>query len=153
MSINRLLLPFLLILFVGCSSQNKLATTFVTGTVNVDGQPMEDITVIFNPTAADASPAIGSTNRKGAFKLSTAGGATGKGAIPGSYIPTFAKYEVEQLESDSPEDYKQRYGNRIPQTFHLIPQKYANPKTCGMDPVTVEEGKKNHFEFALSTKE
>jgi len=153
MSINRLVLPFLLILlFVGCSFEKKLATTFVTGTVNVDGQPMEDITVAFIPTDTDASPAIGSTDRKGAFKLSTAGGVTGKGAIPGSYIPTFTKYEVEQLESDSPEDYKQRYGNQEPRTFYLIPQKYAHPQTCGMDIVTVEKGKKNHFEFNLSTK-
>ena len=32
---------------------------------------------------------------------------------------------------------------------HLIPEKYGNPKTCDVAPVTVEKGKKNVFDFDL----
>jgi len=147
-----LLLSFILPFCFGCSPQNKLETTVVTGIVKVNGKPMEDVTVIFNPTASDANPAVGSTNRSGAFRLSTPGGAAGGGAIPGGYIPTFAKDEVEKLEAASQEEYAKKYGNRQPKMIHHLPTKYADPKTCGFLPITIEKGKKNHFEFDLTSK-
>ena len=151
---NRLSLAFLLLAaLAGCSPQNKLETTIVTGIVKVDGQPMEGIAVLFQPTVADANPAVGATDNKGAFKLSTPGGVAGKGTIPGSYIPTFSKDELEKREAASVEEYQKKYGGSQPQTIHHLPTKYADVKTCGVAPVTVEQGKKNHFEFELSKTE
>jgi len=153
MHIIRLSLPVLLIVFLfGCSPSNELGTTVVTGTVMVDGQPMEGVTVIFSPADTGVNPAVGLTDKNGKFKLSTPGGAHGNGAIPGSYIPTFAKDEIERREADSREDYMKRYGNTMPKVTHHIPKKYANHKTSGIDPVTVEKGKPNVFSFELSIR-
>jgi hypothetical protein len=145
----------ILLLFIvtisGCLHSDKLPTAAVTGIVKVDGQPMEGVTVIFNPTA-DGNAAVGTTDQNGAFKLMTPGGAYGKGTLPGGYIPTFTKDEFEKFEAASQEEYAKKYGNRQPKATHHIPVKYAHPQTCGVASVTVEKGKKNHFEFELSTK-
>ena len=154
MLVHRLSFPLLsfFVFLAGCSSQGKLETTVVTGTVKVDGQPMEGVTVTFCPTAPDENPAVGSTDTNGVFTLTTPGGVFGKGAIPGSYIPTFSKIEVEKFEAASREEYEKKYGNREPKTVHLLPTKYADSQTCGFEPVTVEKGKKNQFDFELKSK-
>ena len=154
MVINRLLLVFLLlVVLVGCSRRNVLETIVITGTVKVDGQPTESIIVTFCQVPPGTSAAVGSTDAKGAFKLSTPGGAYQKGAIEGSFTPTFSKIVPDFLDTANSQEFAGKYGpGRSPGMLHLLPAKYNDPKTCGFDPVTVEKGRKNHFEFELSTK-
>ena len=156
MFVNRLLFVFVflsLVVLAGCSRRNVLETVVITGTVIVDGQPMEDVTVIFDPLPPVTSAAVGSTDAKGAFKLSTPGGAYQKGAVVGSFTPLFSKDVPDFLDTANYQEFAEKYGRgRNPGMLHLLPVKYNDPKTCGFDPVTVEKGKKNHFEFELSTK-
>lgn len=123
------------------------------GIVRVDGKPMAGIDVFFNPIAQNGNPAYGSTDAQGNFSLSTPGAPFGSGAIPGDFIPTFRKTEVEvRPPVSSPEEYAQKYGESPPKTIYLIPEKYSNTVTCNFDIVTIEKGKSNIFEFDLSSK-
>ncbi|MDR3197237.1 MAG: carboxypeptidase-like regulatory domain-containing protein [Planctomycetaceae bacterium] len=151
-SLTCLCFVFLVLSFLGCGEPNRVGAVKVSGTVTVDGQPMEGITVIFNPVENHGTAASGTTDAQGGYVLTSPGAPYNAGAAPGQYIPTFSKTESEILESTSIEDYKQKYGNRIPKTFHLIPEKYSKVKTCGIEPCLVEKGKSNTFDFELSTK-
>ena len=141
-----LLLP-LVVFLSGCGERAKLDVTAVRGTVTVDGQPMEGINIIFHPSGGGEIAAFGLTDAKGKYTLSSPSAPVGSGAIAGEYVPTFSKTETEQPlashSSDEPFEGK---------VTHLIPEKYGNPKTCGMSPVKVEQGKTNVFDFDLSTK-
>ena len=137
----------------GCMKSEPLDTIRVTGTVKVDGQPMADVNIIFNPVEMNGTAAGDVTNAKGVYFLTAGANTPGTGAVAGSYVPTFSKTEAEQREpTASPEEEIAKYGGEPPKTIYLIPEKYGNVKTCGFDPVTVEKGKSNVFDFDLSTQ-
>lgn len=149
--IFAIIAPFFL---AGCTKTEPLNTVKVTGTVTVDGAPMGGVNVIFNPVSKDGTAAGGVTGADGVYTLTSGANTPGTGAMEGSFIPTFSKTETEQREpTASPEEEIAKYGSDPPKVIYLIPQKYGNVKTCGMESVTVVKGKKNHFEFTLSTKE
>jgi hypothetical protein len=50
------------------------------------------------------------------------------------------------------EEYQKQIGDRPPKTTYLVPEKYESPATSGIVPVKIEKGKKNTFNFELSTK-
>ncbi|MDR2409529.1 MAG: Ig-like domain-containing protein [Bacteroidales bacterium] len=151
-SLTYLCFIFLVLSFLGCGEPNRIGAVKVSGTVTVDGQPMEGITVIFNPVHNNGLAASGTTDNQGVYILTSPGAPYNTGAVPGEFIPTFSKTESEILESTSIEDYKQKYGDRIPKIIYLIPEKYSKVKTCGISPCIVEKGKSNIFDFELSTK-
>jgi len=141
-----LLLPFVLFLS-GCGERTKLDVTAVRGTVTVDGRPMEGINVIFHPSDGGVITAFGSTDAQGKYTLSSPSAPVGSGAVPGEYIPTFSKTETEQPPASHPPD--EPFEGKV---THLIPEKYENPKTCGIASVKVEKGKTNVVDFDLATK-
>jgi hypothetical protein len=144
---------FVLPYVCGCGPSNPLDTIVVTGTVTVDGQPMEGIRITFIPMDGGAYGAFGTTDSRGRFRLSSPSAPVGSGAVAGEYIPVFSKVEVEERPpTDSPEEERILYGGAPPKVTHLIPEKYGDVKTGGFDPVTVEKGKKNEFTFDLSTQ-
>ena len=137
----------------GCSKSEPLQTVKVTGTVKVDGIPMGGVSIIFNPVENNGTAAGGVTDATGAYSLTSGANTPGTGAVTGSFTPTFSKTELEQREpTASPEEEMAKYGGVPPKVFHLVPEKYGNVKTCGIDPVTVEKGKPNVFDFDLSSK-
>lgn len=147
-----LFVVLLLLLVVGCRNKDPYGTTPVSGHVKVDGVPMEGIRVTFCPASGDGMSAIGTTDAKGNFRLSTAGAPHHSGAVPGDYIPTFQKYETEEFDAASLEEKLKKYGDRPPKRTFLIPRKYSNVETCGFEPVSIDKHKKNNFEFEISTK-
>lgn len=133
----------------GCGEKNPYDTIKASGKVTVDGAPMQGITVTFTSESGDGQIAFGSTDAQGKFVLSTPGAPHGSGALAGTYIPTFSKTETEsQPPAATPEEQAQR---EPPKTIYLIPKEYENPKTCGINPVTVAKGQKNVFEFELKS--
>ena len=144
-------IPLLLLLFFsllsGCGERTNLDVTAASGTVTVDGRPMEGINIIFRPSDGNEVPAFGSTGAQGEFKLSSPSAPVGSGAVAGEYIPTFSKTETEQPPPTFPPD--EEFHGKV---THLIPEKYGDGKTCGFAPVKVEKGKSNVFTFDLSTK-
>ena len=137
----------------GCGERLPFDVIVVTGTVTVDGQPMEGISITFIPLGDNGLAAFDVTDAQGRFRLSSPQAPVGSGAVPGEYAPTFSKMEVEEHPpTASPEEAQRLYGNAPPKITHLIPERYGNAKTSGIEPVKVEKGKKNAFSFDLSTK-
>ena len=66
-SVYCLATVMLCLLPAGCGSDDDLAT--VKGKVTLNGQPLQDATVEFQPTAAGAAPSAGKTDTKGRYKL------------------------------------------------------------------------------------
>lgn len=136
-----------------CSPKNALDTISVTGIVQVDGKPMEGVNIIFNPADGDGIAAGGVTDKDGKFVLTSGANSIGSGALEGEFIPTFSKIKIEEREpTASPEEELRKYKGVPAKTFYIIPQKYSNVSTCGMNSVKVEKGKKNVFNFDLSTE-
>lgn len=140
----------LLILFVGCAQQNPYDTMFVEGTVRLDGVPTEGINVNFTPIG-NGNSAGGLTDSSGKYKLTTGGAPVGSGAVVGEYNVTFSKIEIEGSNLTF-EEYQKQIGSRPPKTTYIVPKKYENPVNSDIAPVKIEEGKKNVFDFDLSTK-
>ena len=138
-----LFVPFL----SGCNERTKLDVTAVRGTVTVDGQPMEGINIILHPSDGGEIASFGVTDAQGKYTLSSPSAPVGAGAVAGEYVPTFSKTETEEPPASHPAE-EPFYGK----VTHLIPEKYGNPKTCGVAPVKIEKGKTNVFDFNLSTK-
>ncbi|MDR0520723.1 MAG: DUF4198 domain-containing protein [Planctomycetaceae bacterium] len=125
----------------GCAEKNPYGVVPVTGVVLTDGKPMDGIYVTFILTGGDGKTAGGITDAEGRFTLATAGSEM-KGAVPGMYNVTFEKFTVNVVRDAS--------GHESPAGKNfLIPERYGKPETSGIEPVTVERGKKNHFEFKL----
>ncbi|MDR3199568.1 MAG: carboxypeptidase-like regulatory domain-containing protein [Planctomycetaceae bacterium] len=139
-------------LLTGCGGQSSYDTEFVSGTVLVDGAPMQGISVIFSPVNPDEGHSAGGiTGANGRYRLSTAGLDIGGGAVSGTYNVTFRKIEIVG-NNLSMEEAEEKYPNGLPVIYH-VPQKYENRKTSGLESVTVQKGKKNVFDFNLSTKD
>ena len=143
---------FLSTLFLfGCGNNNPLGVVRVTGTVTLDGQPAEGVTVLFVPTSAEGRTASGISDSNGRFSLTAAGADFGAGAIPGEYIPTFSKTEMEGTGL-SEEEFARRFPGDSANLIHLIPQRYASSRTSGFEAVNVERGGRNQFAFELTSE-
>jgi hypothetical protein len=89
--LSSLSLALFAILVTGCGSGNSVAP--VTGTVTLDGQPVADIELIFEPQQVDGGSAnvgpysMGTTDSSGKFTLETRNGEAG--AIVAKHQVTF----------------------------------------------------------------
>ncbi|MDR1480785.1 MAG: hypothetical protein LBJ00_17810 [Planctomycetaceae bacterium] len=124
-------------LFYGCSN-NPLGVVLVKGTVKVDGKNVDGISVTFIPIDVNERSVTGLTTADGSFVLTTAGAKFGTGAVPGKYHVAFSKVEFETVNETVVEKF-------------LIPSKYSNPTESKIEPVEVENGKSNVFNFDLTT--
>ena len=122
---RRLILSCLLsIAASGCSQDDRPALAPVSGSVTLDGQPLERAAVLFRPTEGRASRGL--TDAEGRFELTYLRDI--KGAILGSHqVSITTRTEIDPEER--------------------IPQKY-NVRTTLTREV---EDKQNEFEFALES--
>jgi len=121
----------------------------VTGIVTLDGEPLDQATVVFHPPEGNQS-ASGRTDAQGKFTITTGSSEAGTGAQPGHYQISITKRglspEGERLEAEA-----MRIGREFNSANYVIskiPSMYGNPATSGFE-ATVEKGQKNHFEFKL----
>ena len=147
-------LILVIVAVAGCSEKNPFGTAKVTGNVMVDGSPMSEVTVSFQPVSGDGMTAVGLTDANGKFVLTTGGAPFGSGAVPGEYHVTFFKQVVpEKYKTSSPEEFMQKFGIMEIPYEHPVPLKYHSSKTSGVEPVSVEKSEKNNFEFLLKTRD
>ena len=124
------------VVFVGCSS-DRLPTEFVTGIVTLDGVPLENARVFFNPEGGGI-PAVGRTDASGRYTITAMqGGGHGAGTVPGEYIVTLSRPDIVKINEDTYE------------TRHLISLVYMDPAQSPFR-ATVVKGR-NHFDFALES--
>ncbi|MGQ9506150.1 MAG: carboxypeptidase-like regulatory domain-containing protein [Thermogutta sp.] len=169
-SLQRLLLMVAVsmlvpVFWIGCArGPAKPKTYSVTGTVTLNGQPVEGATVVFVPKAAvQAAPgqatesgprvATGETDAQGRYQLSTF--SKGDGAVPGEYLVKVFKYPKQQNPVGTPggaekEEYQPPAENVPPPATprNLLPERYANENTSGLS-FTVE-AKANVFDIQLT---
>lgn len=72
----------------GCGDVNRPVK--VTGVVTLDGAPVDDAVVAFQPASEKGRAATGLTDKRGNFRLATQ---TEDGALPGEYKVVVTKYE------------------------------------------------------------
>ena len=159
-----LLSSLIMAMLLGCGDSGFPKTYKVSGTVKLGGKPVDGALVTFQPSGEGKS-AVGSTNDKGEFKLSTFG--PGDGAMPGSYKVTITKTAAPLTTSkpttpppgtiasgDLSPDYAPPSGNEGSKVSgggapkNLLPAKYASDATSGLI-ATVVEANTNNFDFDL----
>ena len=113
-----LLLVFGLLLATGCGGAPNAAA--VSGTVTLDGQPLANAVVNFQPAGSERNPgpsSIGRTNEKGEYNLEMAG--VGRGAVLGAHkVKIYCP--VEDAESNKPEeDRRTKQKDRVPPKYNV----------------------------------
>jgi hypothetical protein len=152
----------------GCSKAPKLPTVPVSGTVTLDGQPLDGANVAFSPVDLDGKPANATTDSQGAFRLKTYIGASfgqADGALPGEYTVMVSKYEAQSGTAPTSDEIEARQTamqeaqktgkplEQIPtQPKLLTPEKYCNPKDSGLK-ATVKSSDNTPFTFDLKSQE
>lgn len=141
-----------LIAFSGCGPAG-IGTVPVTGTVLVDGKPIEGVTIVFNPGEGGRA-ASGVTDAQGAYTLTTE--INGDGALPGSYQISVTKNEVEddglpkEVDPDSETSLDDIYGqldtSKEQKSNNLIADMYSNYMGSGLT-AEVKSDEENVFDF------
>jgi hypothetical protein len=141
----------------GCASESRRdgpEMVDVTGTITLDGEPVEGAHVRFSPeTRGPAAFAV--SDKRGRYELRTFD--PGDGAIPGKYGISVTK-EVSEggMEFDSQaamEAYVKEHGERPPArtTTSVLPEKYSIKKTSGLT-AEITVAKKNRFDLELTSE-
>jgi hypothetical protein len=101
-------------MFAGCGDPDM---GYVTGTVTLDGQPLEGATLFFQPDNGDR-PSLGYTDADGYYQLEYS--TTKSGARVGAHTVRISTYAEVLVDDET--------GNRLPGTPEKVPMKY-NTKT------------------------
>lgn len=124
----------------GCSNEPPGPPTYpLTGTVTLDGEPLEAADVVFSPSPGSGGKAAQAmTDAEGKFEVSThvGGGNYKVGVLPGSYGVTISKLEsVGERESmGAPPK-------------NLLPSEYDNPRDPKWTIEVSAEPKQANFEL------
>jgi hypothetical protein len=140
------LLCLTLALLGGCStkSDNRPRRVPVSGVVMYKGQPVEEATVLFEPTGGTPA-ATGTTDSAGRYRLTTF--EAGDGAVPGEYKVAIRKVKV--IRGKSAEPVPDDYVGPPPDEKWLLPTKYGYSESSGLT-ASVKEGAENQFKFELA---
>lgn len=115
----------------GCGGAGRPKLKQVTGTVTLDGAPLADATVVFQPVDVDGGkyqrPSRGTTDANGKFDVATYG--TGDGLPLGKYNVGVQKREVV---GELPEDFNTENEAAFDIKYKWVtPRVYADPATSG----------------------
>jgi len=149
-----------LILLAGCKTRDRgniPQTAPVSGTVTLDGKPVDGATVVFVPTGTPAYGAYAITDSSGRFTLKSSETVTG--AVPGGYLVQVTKLVPDTSGSvvvtpEEAEHEAQAKGSSSTAgggTKNALPEKYANPKTSGIEVTVPAEGIQN-LEIKLTSQ-
>lgn len=149
---NLLILILITIGGTACSSSNEdkwtkqRPQTFpASGTVTLEGQPLEGATVIFRSNSEQPQAAVGRSDKAGKFELRTF--EDGDGAIAGEHIVSITCVKTE----GPPEGTNLDETNVVIREISLIPEKYGDPKKSGLT-ASVGPDQENQFTFDLKKK-
>jgi hypothetical protein len=122
-----------LALAMGCGSSERPALVEVTGTVTLDGKPLEGAQVVLKPLKVDdpkfKRPARSTTDAQGKFSPNAYGDA--KGLPPGKYGIGVSKREVV---GKLPDNFNTENPELTPANFRLlVPKPYESPDTSNLE--------------------
>ncbi len=139
-------------LLAGCNSSDFPPTMPVSGTVTMAGKPLERLSISFQLEGAAARTGFGVTNEKGEFQISTFD--QNDGALLGTHTVTISDLPEKSAAAEKNTDPTALYGQpggmfgKPVKKKSRIPEKYAHPKTSGLQ-ATVTEAGPNQFTFEL----
>jgi hypothetical protein len=151
------------LMLLGCGGGGgSLDTVPISGTVTLDGTPVEGANVVFAPTSGDGSAASGVTDRSGRYRLTTRD--PNDGALAGSYLVMISKTtagsgaatDAVKPGMSSEEATKAAMeafvagGETEAEFVDELPVKYKNPATSGFT-ADVAKGGQTEFNFALTS--
>lgn len=153
----------MLLVFQGCAQpQSTLDAVPVSGTVTLDGAPVEGASVVFAPTSGAGMAASGITDSNGRYELTTQN--PGDGAVEGSYMVMISKTEGGDTVDDavkpgmSDEEATQAAmeahvasGEAEPEVKELLPAMYKDPAASGFT-AEVAKGAPAEFNFDLKSE-
>lgn len=121
--------------FVGCGPKDGL--TPVSGTITLDGQPLEKGTVNFAPKGGPGT-ATGAPIENGKYEARVS---------PGKMAVTIYAQKTVPIENPTPEQVERGITET---TEDIVPAKYNRASTLEAD---IVEGQKDPVDFALTTEE
>lgn len=148
------------LLAVGCqpAGPSHPPTFGVTGTVTLDGTPVEGATVTFVP-GQTGDPAVGTTDASGKYSLKSFG--SEDGATPGEYQVTVTKFDFAEAGGGSGGDdaaMPDSYGGAASGDAeadeggkNAMPAKYATPAESGLKATVTEDASQNVFDLTLES--
>ncbi len=150
------LASFSIMAVVGCGGSKWPPTYKSSGTVTLDGTPVERATITFYPLDGQ-KPANATTDANGAFELTSFN--AGDGATPGSFgvaIQKFPAIEIETIPGGTPYDESMNTDegpspDSEKDPVNELPEKYSNHEKSGLSATVVTDGE-NVFTFELKSK-
>ena len=153
---SRFVLSSMLILvfFPGCG--NRIPVTSVTGTIKLNGEPVENAMVTFIPDSLSAKGTVATakTDKDGRYALKTyMGDQTAYGAFPGGYKVTIVKrvqtdfpdLDIDNLTPEQEAEWMNKIDTtlkgRPPKYEYLVPKKYESQLTSGLTADVPAKGK------------
>ncbi len=145
----------------GCGKDAAYKKT--TGTVTLEGQPLEGATIMFYPTASDGEAGAGRSDSAGKYEVTSSGASNGgTGLKPGDYKVTIVKYEEVvdedqaaydrgEITYDELQNRKSKGGpNKKSKAPKLLsPVEYSNTNATTLTATVTADPKANVFDFAL----
>ena len=137
-----------------------------SGTVNYDGKPLADASILFIPQAG--RPSIGSTDATGKYAMSTGANpgvpagtysvtiskSSSGGEAGGSDVqlpPTDGQVSEEEIKKVQEQLQQQMRGmDKRPRPKTAIPLKYSLPEGSGLSAIVTADSAKNVFNFELT---
>jgi len=141
----------LVVVLIGCGSGGGLKVEYVEGVITMDGEPLPETSVTFVPTSdgPTVETAMGMTNDRGVYKLSSMNGKPLAGAVAGEYKVLVSKIHAESLSEGL--EYGTSMGYTVPyKQTHLLPNVYRNMEQTPFS-ATVKKGR-NKIDFELTAK-
>ena len=142
--------------FMGCGGGDLPTTVPVTGTVTLDGNPVEGATVNFM-SETENRLASGTTDASGKFTLQTiVGSQTTPGAVVGSHGVAVLKSESGGQMTEDPKAMMEQMTTNPAITSdytpkYIIPAKYNNPTMSGIRVEVTQDGP-NDITLELSSR-
>ena len=149
--LRSILCFFFLLITVAFTGGGGLRVEYVEGTVTLDGEPVAEASVTFVPTSESPTieTAMGMTNERGLYKLTSMNGKPQAGAVEGEYKILVSKIEAKSLSTEA--EYGTSFGYSVPYTqTHLLPDVYRDPEKTPFK-ATVKRGRNTNVNFELKS--
>ena len=155
-SVTVFLASFSIMAVVGYGGPKWPPTYKSSGTVTLDGTPVERATITFYPLDGQ-KPANATTDANGNYELTSFN--AGDGATPGSFgvaIQKFPAIEIETIPGGTPYDESMNTDegpspDSEKDPVNELPEKYSNHEKSGLSATVVTDGE-NVFTFELKSK-
>jgi hypothetical protein len=150
---KRIFFVLLCVLFIiGCNRSPIPGLVPASGTILLDGKPIDGVSIVFTPQTGTTSDRIASTVslENGTFILNILGYS---GALPGKYNVVLLKETLISKVSPEEEEKMLRDGEIPPEPEHVyhIPKDYQSAVTSGIVIEIPEEGN-THIRIELQSK-